>query len=222
MSIILILVLVVVIFVIFKKSHLIIEKPPTTSKNVVWNYPPINITNSSSGIELMQRDDWNANLPENIPNKLKHPLDRVIIYHTYEEISCRKRFDCIQAMKNMQEKDFQRGYGDIGFNFMLGGDGRVYVGVGWDYVGCHLPGMSLIWRCIVENFGMILILQDKIIKALELLSLEILRRNVPKQNNLMHCDLSWTKESNRINCRMTIKYFHKNVSLQVWDPEMVF
>lgn len=25
----------------------------------------------------------------------------------------------------------------IGYNFMVGGDGRVYVGRGWDYIGAH-------------------------------------------------------------------------------------
>jgi len=28
-------------------------------------------------------------------------------------------------------------WSDIGYNFLIGGDGRVYVGRSWDYVGAH-------------------------------------------------------------------------------------
>lgn len=30
-----------------------------------------------------------------------------------------------------------KGFDDIGYNFLVGGDGSVYVGRGWDYHGAH-------------------------------------------------------------------------------------
>lgn len=33
-------------------------------------------------------------------------------------------------------------WGDIGYNFVMGGDGYIYVGVGWDKVGVHTAGFN--------------------------------------------------------------------------------
>lgn len=35
-----------------------------------------------------------------------------------------------------------RGWSDIGYNFMVGGDGSAYYGRGWDYVGAHTKGYN--------------------------------------------------------------------------------
>lgn len=139
----LILVVIVSIFVLLSDSLKNIPKTsgtsPSSIKNTNWNYPPTKFT-TSNGLEIMQRDDWNADIPETIPEPLKHPLNRVLIYHTGNNANCTQKYECIQILKNMQENDFQIGYGDIGFSFLLGGDGRVYVGRGWDFVGAHTPG----------------------------------------------------------------------------------
>lgn len=37
----------------------------------------------------------------------------------------------------MQENDFNGGLDDIAYNFLIGGDGAVYVGRGWDKIGEH-------------------------------------------------------------------------------------
>lgn len=34
------------------------------------------------------------------------------------------------------------GWDDIGYNFLISSDGRVYVGRGWDYVGAHTKGYN--------------------------------------------------------------------------------
>lgn len=36
------------------------------------------------------------------------------------------------------------GWDDIGYNFLIGGEGRVYVGRGWDNVGAHTYGYNRI------------------------------------------------------------------------------
>lgn len=35
-----------------------------------------------------------------------------------------------------------RGWDDIGYNFLVGGDGSAYFGRGWDYVGAHTKGYN--------------------------------------------------------------------------------
>lgn len=34
------------------------------------------------------------------------------------------------------------GWSDIGYNFLIGGDGRVYVGRDWDHIGAHTYGYN--------------------------------------------------------------------------------
>lgn len=43
---------------------------------------------------------------------------------------------------------------DIGYNFLVGGDGNVYEGRGWDIHGAHLPELNSnsIGICLLGNF----------------------------------------------------------------------
>lgn len=47
-----------------------------------------------------------------------------------------------------------RGWDDIGYNFLVGGDGKAYVGRGWDRVGAHTLGYNnkSIAICLLGNF----------------------------------------------------------------------
>lgn len=40
------------------------------------------------------------------------------------------------------------GFADIGYNFLIGGDGAAYVGRGWDIEGQHTPGCNAKSICI--------------------------------------------------------------------------
>jgi len=48
-----------------------------------------------------------------------------------------------------------RGWWDIGYNFLIGEDGNAYEGRGWDYVGAHAPGYNTqsIGICILGHFS---------------------------------------------------------------------
>lgn len=41
-----------------------------------------------------------------------------------------------------------RGWDDIGYNFLVGGNGAVYVGRGWDFQGAHTRGYNAKSICI--------------------------------------------------------------------------
>lgn len=47
-----------------------------------------------------------------------------------------------------------RKWNDIGYNFLVGGDGKVYVGRGWEYEGAHTRGHNRNSICIafIGNF----------------------------------------------------------------------
>ena len=44
--------------------------------------------------------------------------------------------------KELPQSDHYLGWCDIGYNFLIGGDGAVYEGVGWNNVGTHTVGYN--------------------------------------------------------------------------------
>lgn len=56
---------------------------------------------------------------------------------------------CVFNMRAMQTFHMEsRGWGDIGYNFVVGGDGAVYIGRGWDIQGQHTKGYNENSICI--------------------------------------------------------------------------
>lgn len=50
---------------------------------------------------------------------------------------------CAERIRLLQEFHmYSFGWSDIGYNFLIGGDGRVYVGRGWDISGTHTKGFN--------------------------------------------------------------------------------
>lgn len=66
------------------------------------------------------------------------PVPYVFIYHTGTE-SCYYQQSCSQIVRNLQAK-YISSYPwnrDIGYNFLVSGDGKIYTGRGWKTVGAH-------------------------------------------------------------------------------------
>lgn len=93
--------------------------------------------------EFITRKEWGAVKPKIVAEDLVHPLGRVIIYHTVSQ-SCYQKFKCIEYVRNIQNYHISIDFGDIGYNFLVGGDGRAYEGQGWDKVGAHTIGIMII------------------------------------------------------------------------------
>jgi hypothetical protein len=51
---------------------------------------------------------------------------------------------CMSIVKNIQNDHIFNKWGDIGYNFLIGGDGNVYDGRGWRGVGAHTRGCNFI------------------------------------------------------------------------------
>uniref|UniRef100_A0A8C4WFL9 Peptidoglycan-recognition protein n=1 Tax=Gopherus evgoodei TaxID=1825980 RepID=A0A8C4WFL9_9SAUR len=63
------------------------------------------------------------------------PVPYVIIYHTAGS-SCISQASCSQLVRSIQNYHMDsNGWADIGYNFLIGEDGRVYEGRGWSTVG---------------------------------------------------------------------------------------
>lgn len=66
----------------------------------------------------------------------------MIISHTAGEF-CETQPKCVLYVRNVQTFHIEsRKWSDIAYNFLVGGDGQVYVGRSWNYVGAHAAGFN--------------------------------------------------------------------------------
>uniref|UniRef100_A0A674JDA9 Peptidoglycan recognition protein 1 n=1 Tax=Terrapene triunguis TaxID=2587831 RepID=A0A674JDA9_9SAUR len=85
---------------------------------------------------IVSRSQWRARTPRSrVP--LKTPVPFVIIHHTAGN-RCYTQASCSQQVRGIQNYHMgSNGWSDIGYNFLIGEDGRVYEGRGWSTVGAH-------------------------------------------------------------------------------------
>lgn len=87
----------------------------------------------------MSRAEWNARAPTEI-NYRAVPVPFALIHHT-AGTACSTQADCSQQARNVQSYEMDvKGYSDISYSFLVGEDGNVYEGRGWDRVGGHATG----------------------------------------------------------------------------------
>ena len=86
----------------------------------------------------MPRLEWGAMPPVRPPHLLEVlPPSRVIISHTATPF-CYTQTHCILKVRVAQTFHIEsKGWDDIAYNFLVGGDGNVYEGRGWDVEGAH-------------------------------------------------------------------------------------
>ncbi|XP_063811603.1 peptidoglycan-recognition protein SC2-like [Pseudophryne corroboree] len=70
------------------------------------------------------------------------PVTYVIIHHT-AGASCSSQSTCITQTKNVQSYHMDsNAWCDIGYSFLVGGDGSIFEGRGWTSVGAHAPNYN--------------------------------------------------------------------------------
>jgi N-acetylmuramoyl-L-alanine amidase len=82
------------------------------------------------------------------------PVHQIFIHHTADH-ECHTQEECSKLMRATQHfHNVTRGWGDIGYNFLIGGDGKVYMARGWDKIGVHTQGMNSVSVafCLMGNF----------------------------------------------------------------------
>ncbi|XP_070685765.1 peptidoglycan recognition protein 5 [Pempheris klunzingeri] len=90
-------------------------------------------------VPIVSRQQWGAAAPRQ-KEALKGPAQRVVIHHTALS-SCVGLKECTDRLVSIQRMHMtDRGFDDIGYNFLVGGDGTVYEGRGWGVIGAHTKG----------------------------------------------------------------------------------
>uniref|UniRef100_A0A3P8RSE7 Peptidoglycan recognition protein 2 n=1 Tax=Amphiprion percula TaxID=161767 RepID=A0A3P8RSE7_AMPPE len=96
--------------------------------------------------QIIPRCQWGAKPPQDTPIPLSLPLKFLYIHHTYEPSSpCLSFTNCSRNMRSIQRfHQEDRGWNDIGYSFVVGSDGYIYEGRGWNLLGKHTRGHNSI------------------------------------------------------------------------------
>eukprot|EP00058_Branchiostoma_floridae_P002184 XP_002587672.1 hypothetical protein BRAFLDRAFT_92716 [Branchiostoma floridae] len=98
-------------------------------------------TSGESQITIISRAEWGARPPRSRAS-MTLPVPYVIIHHSYEPDVCFNRSQCEKYVQGIQNFHMDtRGWDDIGYNFLVGGNGDVFEGRGWDTRGAHAGSM---------------------------------------------------------------------------------
>ncbi|TWW59484.1 N-acetylmuramoyl-L-alanine amidase [Takifugu flavidus] len=91
---------------------------------------------------IIPRCQWGAEAHRGTPMPLSLPLPFLYVHHTYEPSSpCLSFPNCSHDMRSMQRfHQDDRGWNDIGYSFVVGSDGYIYEGRGWNTLGSHTRG----------------------------------------------------------------------------------
>ncbi|XP_061399896.1 peptidoglycan-recognition protein SC2-like [Musca vetustissima] len=88
------------------------------------------------GITIISKSEWGA-APANGKTTLGNGLAYAVIHHTAGNY-CSTKAACMQELRNIQSYHQKTlGWADIGYNFLIGGDGNIYEGRGWNVMGAH-------------------------------------------------------------------------------------
>uniref|UniRef100_A0A8C3WCD9 Peptidoglycan-recognition protein n=1 Tax=Catagonus wagneri TaxID=51154 RepID=A0A8C3WCD9_9CETA len=87
-------------------------------------------------IPIVLRREWGA-LASECNQKLRRPVRYVVVSHTAGS-SCDSPASCGRQVQNVQHHHVRTlQWCDVGYNFLIGEDGLVYEGRGWNIVGAH-------------------------------------------------------------------------------------
>ncbi|CAF1590806.1 unnamed protein product [Rotaria magnacalcarata] len=94
------------------------------------------VKNKDQCPRLINRTAWNASESKN-NTKLVTPVPYVAIHHTTGP-QCTDLDDCISLVQSFQRYHLkEHKWGDIGYNFVVGNNGHVFEGRGWNHTGSH-------------------------------------------------------------------------------------
>lgn len=109
---------------------------------------------SEEGIVFVYRTEWQAREPSGTLKKLRLPVGEIIIAHTNTQM-CYEQEPCIHTVKSIQNYHLdEQHYSDIAYQFLVGGNGLVFIGRGWNNAGAHTKSHNFKSICIafIGNF----------------------------------------------------------------------
>lgn len=112
-----------------------------TNDGILLADPDVNITTIPKWID---RKTWLARPADPGVTKLKTPVPYVVLHHTATE-QCAVLADCKSQVQTIQSFHMDSNHwSDIGYNFLVGGDGYIYEGRGWTQQGAHVKGYNAV------------------------------------------------------------------------------
>lgn len=115
------------------------------------------LDNDHTELKIVTRKEWGARPINYTLDNLILPVSLVIIAHTVQQPCMQKvrtiivlhlkrnywshkicfQDYCSLRVRSVQNLHIDLKYDDIGYNFLVGGDGSAYEGRGWDIIGAH-------------------------------------------------------------------------------------
>lgn len=105
---------------------------------------------------IVSREEWKARKPVDITILPVKPTPYVVIHHGGIAKYCQDQETCSAIVRDYQNFHLDyRKWWDVGYNFIIGEDGNVYEGRGWDRVGAHAPKYNnqSIGICVIGDFS---------------------------------------------------------------------
>ncbi|XP_064484496.1 peptidoglycan-recognition protein SC2-like [Ornithodoros turicata] len=93
------------------------------------------------GVEIVPRSGWGAKKATSV-KRMPNPVARYVFIHHTTGAGCNSKASCSRLVRGYQSFHMGKGWSDIGYNFLIGGDGRVYTGRSWGVVGAHTVGYN--------------------------------------------------------------------------------
>jgi len=110
--------------------------------------------NPCKNFELVTRAEWGARVPRAVSN-ISGSVNMTFVHHTAGTWQCEDKETCIAQVQDIQNLHMDKnGWDDIGYSFLIGEDGRVYEGRGWQVVGAHTFHYNAVAYgfCIIGNY----------------------------------------------------------------------
>ena len=104
---------------------------------------------------IISKAGWGGRDPVSTPQQTDSSLPFVVIHHGGTQTFCTTESECAAIVRSYQNYHIDsNGWNDIGYNFLVGEDGNVYEGRGWNIVGAHAPtyNFNSIGICVIGDF----------------------------------------------------------------------
>lgn len=104
-------------------------------------------------VQFVSREEWNARPSKStIPTTTWGKRTGFVVHHTAADDDQKVRD--IQNYHMTSDQLADGGWKDIGYNFLIDKQGRIYEGVGWTKIGAHVAGHNTanIGVCMIGNF----------------------------------------------------------------------
>ncbi|PSN46119.1 hypothetical protein C0J52_12080 [Blattella germanica] len=105
--------------------------------------------------KILSKEEWGGRAPLLAPEETGAPLPYIVVHHGGTKIYCNTQDECSRIVRSYQDYHMDtHNWNDIGYNFIIGEDGNVYEGRGWNIVGAHAPTFNdrSIGICIIGDF----------------------------------------------------------------------